>query len=56
MAAGVAHRFDADTAVTPLGGGVYTAVCSPDWAVPMGGPNGGYVAAILARGPGGGAG
>lgn len=49
MAAGVTHRFDADTAVAAQGGGVYTAVCSPDWAVPMGGPNGGYVAAILAR-------
>ena len=49
MATTTEHRFDADTAVVPLGDGIYAATCSSDWGVPMGGPNGGYFAAILAR-------
>lgn len=49
MATTTAHRFDTDTAVVPQGDAVYTAQCSLDWGVPMGGPNGGYFAAILAR-------
>lgn len=43
------HSFDRDTAVAPLGDGAYEAVCSPEWNTPVGGPNGGYVAAIAAR-------
>lgn len=41
--------FVRDTAVTALGDGAYTAVCSPEWGVPAGGPNGGYLAAIVLR-------
>lgn len=43
------HPFDRDTAVSALGDGVYEGRCSVDWNTPVGGPNGGYVAAILAR-------
>ena len=40
--------FDRDTAVEPLGDGVFRASMSRDWWVPRG-PNGGYVAAIIVR-------
>lgn len=43
-----AHEFDAATALVAQGDGVYTAVCDPRWNAPAG-PNGGYVAALLAR-------
>jgi acyl-CoA thioesterase len=38
--------FDADTAVVPVGDGVYEATISDGWAVPRG-PNGGYIAAMM---------
>jgi acyl-CoA thioesterase len=38
--------FDADTAVTPAGDGLYEAAISGRWAVPRG-PNGGYIAATI---------
>ncbi len=43
-----ANRFDRDTAVAPLGDGVYEARFDTGWWV-VRGPNGGYVAAILLR-------
>jgi acyl-CoA thioesterase len=41
--------FEADTAVVPAAGGAFAATISDAWAVPRGGPNGGYVAAIVLR-------
>ena len=41
-------RFDDDTAVVDLGGGVYEGRVDRGWWV-MRGPNGGYVAAIVLR-------
>jgi acyl-CoA thioesterase len=41
-------EFDRGTAVTPLGGGRYSATIDPGWGVPRG-PNGGYLAAIVMR-------
>ena len=41
-------RFAADTAVTPLGDGQYDATIDPSWWI-IRGPNGGYLAAIVAR-------
>ena len=41
-------RFDADTAVTPLGGGRYAARMDRGWWIERG-PNGGYVAAVVLR-------
>jgi len=43
----VASRFALDTAVDPLGEGLYRAEIRPEWRVER--PNGGYVAAILLR-------
>ncbi len=43
----MASRFALDTAVNPLGEGLYRAEIRPDWRVER--PNGGYVAAILLR-------
>ena len=40
-------RFALDTAVSPLGEGLYRAEIRPDWRVER--PNGGYVAAIVLR-------
>ena len=40
--------FDADTAVTPAGPGVFDARISDRWAV-VRGPNGGYIAALVLR-------
>jgi acyl-CoA thioesterase len=40
--------FDADTAVTPAGDGVWDVTISDRWAVPRG-PNGGYIAALMLR-------
>lgn len=40
--------FERDTAVDPLGDGVFAADVSPSWWIVMG-PNGGYVAAIVLR-------
>ncbi len=40
--------FDRDTAVQPLGSGSYGAMISESWNI-VAGPNGGYVAAIIAR-------
>lgn len=42
------NRFDADTAVEPLGDGRFRARIDPGWWIAAG-PNGGYVAAILLR-------
>lgn len=42
------NRFDRDTAVEPLGGGVFEARIDRGWWV-VRGPNGGYVAAIVLR-------
>ncbi len=39
-------RFDTDTAVTPLGDGVYDARIDTGWWIERG-PNGGYIAALL---------
>jgi acyl-CoA thioesterase len=44
----VASHLDRDTALTPVGNGVFTIVPTDEWNAPAG-PNGGYVAAILAR-------
>jgi acyl-CoA thioesterase len=41
-------RFDRDTGVRPLGGGVFEGRIDPGWWV-IRGPNGGYVAAIALR-------
>lgn len=41
-------EFDDAVAAQPLGGGAYSAVNDPAWAAP-GGPNGGYLAAIVLR-------
>jgi acyl-CoA thioesterase len=40
--------FERDTAVAPVGDGVWQATISDQWAVPRG-PNGGYIAAIVLR-------
>ena len=39
-------RFDTDTAVMPLGRGVYDARIDAGWWIERG-PNGGYIAAVL---------
>lgn len=41
-------EFDRDTAVEPLGDGLWSATVSDRWAVPRG-PNGGYIAALMLR-------
>jgi acyl-CoA thioesterase len=41
-------EFDRDTAVEPLGDGLWRATVSDRWAVPRG-PNGGYIAALMLR-------
>jgi acyl-CoA thioesterase len=41
--------FTRDSAVTALGDGAYAGACSPAWGVPAGGPNGGYLAAMVLR-------
>ncbi|MBA2282549.1 MAG: thioesterase family protein [Acidimicrobiia bacterium] len=41
-------RFAADTAVVAAGAGRWTTSIHPDWFAPAG-PNGGYLAAIVAR-------
>ena len=41
-------RFDRDTALAPAGAGAFEASIDPGWWV-VGGPNGGYLAAILLR-------
>ena len=41
-------RFDTDTALEPVGEGVYEGRIDPGWFVFVG-PNGGYVAAIVLR-------
>jgi acyl-CoA thioesterase len=41
--------FTRDTAVAALGDGRYAGTCSPAWGVPAGGPNGGYLAAMVLR-------
>jgi acyl-CoA thioesterase len=41
-------RFDRDTAVTPLGGGRFSAAKDTGWWIERG-PNGGYLAAVLLR-------
>jgi acyl-CoA thioesterase len=40
--------FERDTAVAPVGDGVWQAMISDQWAVPRG-PNGGYIAALILR-------
>jgi acyl-CoA thioesterase len=40
--------FERDTAVAPVGDGVWQATISDQWAVPRG-PNGGYIAALILR-------
>ena len=40
--------FELATAVEPLGGGRFSALCDVDWSAPRG-PNGGYLAAIMIR-------
>ncbi len=42
------NRFDRDTAVQGIGGGVYSTELREGWNI-VDGPNGGYVAAIIAR-------
>jgi acyl-CoA thioesterase len=42
------NRFDADTAVVPVGPDLFEGAMSRDWWV-VRGPNGGYVAAVLLR-------
>ncbi len=44
----MASRFVTDTAVAPEGGGAYRASIDPAWWI-IRGPNGGYLAAIVAR-------
>jgi acyl-CoA thioesterase len=41
-------EFDRDTAVEPLGDGLWRVAISDQWAVPRG-PNGGYIAALMLR-------
>jgi len=41
--------FERDTAVAPAGDGLWQAMISEAWAVPRGGPNGGYIAATMLR-------
>jgi acyl-CoA thioesterase len=41
--------FERDTAVAPAGDGVWQAEISAGWTVPRGGPNGGYIAALMLR-------
>ncbi|MCW2996380.1 MAG: thioesterase family protein [Conexibacter sp.] len=41
--------FERDTAVAPAGDGVWQADISSAWTVPRGGPNGGYIAAMMLR-------
>jgi acyl-CoA thioesterase len=41
-----AYRFDADTAVTPLGGGRWSARLDTGWSSIGGAPNGGYTLAV----------
>ena len=41
-------RFERDTAVSPAGDGRYEATIDPSWWI-LRGPNGGYLAAIVAR-------
>jgi len=41
-------RFDRDTAVRPLGSGLFETQVDPGWKI-VRGPNGGYLAAILVR-------
>jgi acyl-CoA thioesterase len=41
--------FERDTAVAPAGDGVWQAEISEAWTVPRGGPNGGYIAALMLR-------
>lgn len=41
-------RFERDTAVSAAGGGSYDATIDPSWWI-LRGPNGGYLAAIVAR-------
>lgn len=48
MAESGSTRFDRDTAVDPVGDGVYRGRIDPGWWI-VNGPNGGYVAAILTR-------
>jgi hypothetical protein len=42
------NRFDQDTALTPKGEGLYEVEINRGWWI-VRGPNGGYVAAILAK-------
>ena len=44
LSARMPSRFDTDTAVTPLGDGVYDARIDAGWWIERG-PNGGYIAA-----------
>lgn len=44
-----ATEFDAATAIAQEGEGRYVATIDTDWGLPTGGPNGGYLAAILTR-------
>jgi acyl-CoA thioesterase len=41
--------FERDTAVAPAGDGVWQAEIAAAWTVPRGGPNGGYIAALMLR-------
>src|SRR5215212_7039719 len=41
-------RFDADTALVPLGGGTYAARIDRGWWIERG-PNGGFIAALVLR-------
>lgn len=45
----MSFEFDEDTAITPAGGGAYTAEISPRWNV-ADKPNGGYLMALALRG------
>lgn len=47
-AAGTLTAFERATAVRALGDGAWRAECEPGWSTPRG-PNGGYLAAIVAR-------
>lgn len=44
----MATKFQSDTAVTPLGDGVYEGTVDEAWWIALG-PNGGYIAAMLVR-------